>query len=176
MKDEETRLNIPSGREGRILDSAVIILVTLFLIGWIFGAFGPTLMSNQKCFVLLGCNIGFFGYDAALHFLSGIMDSTLIVWLMRKFPEVNLFHDRFWKNFVVIITFVAFIAVAWEFGELCSDQFRMKVLHENLTTPINLLKQPTNNDTMGDMTFTILGAVVATYALKSLMRKPEVTG
>jgi hypothetical protein len=173
MERKRSELKNPSTRDDRVLDGAAIILVTIFVIGWIFGAYGPTLMSNQKCFVVLGCNIGFFGYDAALHFLSGIMDATLIVWLMRKFPTINMFHDRFWKNFLVIITLVAFIAVSWEFGELCRDQFRMKILHENLTIPINRLTQPTNNDTMGDITFSILGAVIAISVLKPLIRKAK---
>ncbi len=156
----------------RLLGTAAIFVIAIFLLGWALGIRGPILIDNYKCYALLGCNMGFFGYDAALHFWSGIMDVVLIIWLTRKFPSFNLFHRRFWKNFLIIISLVAFISVAWEFGELCHDQYRMKVLHINLTTPDHL-DQPTNDDTVGDMTFAIVGAAMAAGALKSLIRKKD---
>jgi hypothetical protein len=116
-------------------------------------------MANGVCYRFIGCNSGFFGYDMIVHLVSGIMDAALIVWLMGKFPQANLLHGRFWKDALIIISLVALVAVSWEFCELSHDQFRMKVLGENMTTP-NRLDQPTNDDTMGDMTFSIAGAAL----------------
>jgi hypothetical protein len=159
-----------SNQDVRKLGVIVLVSAVVFLTGWILGRWGPVLIANDRCYALLGCNIGFFGYDAALHFVSGIMDVAFIIWLMRRFPAVDMFHERFWKNFLIIIALVALIAVSWEFVELCHDQFSMKILHENLTVP-DTLDQPTNDDTMGDMTFSILGAALSAGALKPMIRK-----
>ena len=78
-------------------------LVGFFLIGWILGIRGPVFIVNYKCYAFLGCNMGFFGYDAALHFVSGLMDVALLLWLVRKFPALNIFQERFWKNFLIIV-------------------------------------------------------------------------
>ena len=160
----------PTGRIDRMLGSAAVGVVAIFILGWALGIRGPVFIDNYKCYALLGCNMGFFGYDAVLHLWSGIMDVVLIIWITRKFPAVNIFHKQFWKNFLIIISFVAFISVAWEIGELGHDQYRMKVLHQNLTVP-NHLDQPSNDDTMGDMTFAIIGAALTAGALKSLIPK-----
>ncbi len=141
-----------------------ISCVVLFFAMAILGNHGPSLMANDKCFRVFGCNIGFFGYDAAVHFVSGITEVVLIIWLMKRFPSLNLFQEKHWKNFLTIVAIVALIGCLWEVGEFCHDQFRMDVLHENLTTPNNL-DQPNNADTMGDLTFTILGAVIAASVL-----------
>jgi len=151
-------------RNSRTLGAAAVVLVIVWVVLGSLGIWGPHLMANGVCYRLLGCNSGFFGYDVVVHFVSGIMDATLIVWLMRKYPSANMLHGRFWKDFLVIVSIVALIAVSWEFCELCHDQFRMKVLHENLTVP-NRLDQPTNDDTMGDMTFSIFGAAVTACAI-----------
>ena len=158
-----------SDKNNLTLSVLAVIFVTIFVIASILGNHGPTLMSNDKCFRFLGCNIGFFGYDAAVHFVSGIMDMTLIVWLMRKFSSLSLFQDRFWKNFLITIAIVALLAFSWELFEFGHDQFRIKILHENITNP-NTLDQPTNSDTMGDMTFSLIGAAITASALKSFMK------
>jgi hypothetical protein len=148
----------------------VVVLVIIFLALSFLGNYGPTLMTNDKCYSFLGCNVGFFGYDALVHFVNGIMEATFIVWLMARFPSFSLFHNRFWKNLLIVVIMVVFVAFLWEFSEFFHDQFRMKVLHENLTIP-NTLDQPTNNDTMGDITFSILGAAITALTLSSLMRR-----
>ena len=154
-------------RNNRRLNITAIILVIIFLVLSFLGNHGPNLMANGKCYRFLGCNSGFFGYDAVVHFVSGFMDATLIVWFMKKFPAINLFHNNFWKNFIVVITLVVFIAFSWEVGEFFHDQFRMKILHEDLIAQ-NRLDQPSNDDTMGDITFSILGAAITVLALRSL--------
>jgi len=154
-----------SDGNNRIFNIFTLVLIIIFLIISFLGTHGPILMANNKCYQFLGCNSGFFGYDALVHFVSGIMDATLIVWLMKKFPPINLFHNNFWKNLLVVITMVVFIAFCWELCELSHDQFRMKVLHENLISE-NRLDQPSNDDTMGDITFSILGAAITVFVLR----------
>lgn len=156
--------------KNKILNITVAISVITFFILSILGNHGPVLMSNDKCYPFLGCNIGFFGYDVLVHFVSGIMEATLIILIMRKFLVINLFHNCFWKNLLIVISLVLLIAFCWKFGELCHDQFRMKVLHENLITPNNL-DQPTNNDTMGDTTFSLLGATIISFVFRSFMKE-----
>ncbi len=163
----------PSIWKNRILNITTISSIIVFLTLSFLGNHGSTFMSNDKCYALLGCNIGFFGYDVMVHFISGIMEASLIILLMKKFLSFNLFHESFWKNLLVVVSLVALIAFSWEFGELCHDQFRVKVLHENLINPNNL-DQPTSNDTMGDMTFSILGATITAFALRSFMKKKKV--
>ena len=64
----------------------------------------------------------------------------------------------------------ALIAVSWEFGEFCNDQFRVNVLHMNLVNT-NHLDQPSNADTMGDMTFSVVAAAITAATLGSLMKR-----
>jgi hypothetical protein len=165
-------MNPSSNSKGRVLPTITIAVVALFIVGWILGRWGPELIANEKCFRFLGCNIGFFGYDAALHFVSGIMDLLVIVWLARRFLRFDLFGNVAWKNILIGVSMVALIAVVWEIGELCHDQFRMKVLHENLISP-NHLDQPTNDDTMGDITFTLIGATLTACALEIIARQKK---
>ena len=158
-----------SEKNNQIFNIVTLALVIIFLITSFLGTNGPMLMTNDRCYQFLGCNSGFFGYDALVHFVSGTMDATLIVWLMRKFPSISLFHNNFWKNLVVIISMVALIAFCWELFELSHDQFRMKFLHEDLVA-LNRLDQPSNDDTMGDITFSILGATITIFVLKSFSK------
>ena len=159
-------------RNGQILNIVAVTSVTIVLGLSLLGNYGPSLMTNDKCFSWLGCNIGFFGYDALIHFISGTMDVALIIWLMTKFPSFSLFHNRFWKNLLTVVALVALIAVLWEILEFSHDYFRMNILHENLTTP-NTLDQPSNTDTMGDMTLSLLSATTTASLLGSFMKKKE---
>ncbi|MFA6601940.1 MAG: hypothetical protein WCT02_03750 [Candidatus Paceibacterota bacterium] len=157
-------------RSNDFIKTISFALIALFLLVWILGSFGPHLIANHKCYAFFGCNGGFFGFDAFQHFLSGPMDVALIIWLSRKHEKVNLFQEKFWKNFLIIVAIVALVAVLWEIIEYGHDEFRMDVLGRNLTSP-NLLDQPTNSDTMGDMTMTLVGASLAAVALRPLIPK-----
>ena len=112
-------------RNGQILNIVAVTSVTIVLGLSLLGNYGPSLMTNDKCFSWLGCNIGFFGYDALIHFISGTMDVALIIWLMTKFPSFSLFHNRFWKNLLTVVALVALIAVLWEILEFSHDYFRI---------------------------------------------------
>ena len=150
----------------------ILVITVIFLIMAYLGTHGPVLTSNFACYKYLGCNIGFFGYDALQHFASGIMLTSVIIWIMRNFPSLSLFQNKFWKNFLILVALSALIAFIWEFGEFSFDQFRMKILHENLISE-NRLDQPTNNDTMGDMTFAVVATILTTIALKSFIEKND---
>lgn len=160
----------PTDRPDKTLNRTLITEISIFLIGALFSYFGPHLMANDKCYILIGCSAGFFGYDAVLHFVSGVMTASIIIWLMQKYPKVNLFHEQFWKNVFIVVAIAALVAVSWELVEYGHDQFRMTVLHQNLTSP-NRLNQPNVSDTMGDMTFSILAAALTTKALKRSIQK-----
>ncbi|HEU5114353.1 MAG TPA: hypothetical protein VFT82_01145 [Candidatus Paceibacterota bacterium] len=140
-----------------------ILLAFCFLV--LFGAskiFG--LMRNALCYPYLGCNIGFFGYDALLHFVSGMMEVAGLVWLGLRY-RLYSFQDRFWKNAVFLIALIALIAVSWEFVEFAYDHFRMDILHTNLTNP-NQMAQASNSDTMGDIFFSMLGSAITIFGTR----------
>lgn len=138
-------------------------------------------MNNSFCFKYLGCNAGFFGYDALVHFLGGIMEAAFIFWLAKKSPKFNFFSQpradpplaekNFWKNFIIVIALVALLGVGWELGEFAFDRARMDVLRQDLLYPTNRLRQASNSDTMGDFLFGLFGAAVMTAALGISDRK-----
>ena len=156
-------MEIPKNeRKDLVLNITLAVTVIVFFIGVILGKFGPVFIANIKCYKFLGCNAGFFGYDAVLHFVSGILDATAIVVFFRKFPKLSLFHlsfASFWKNLVIIAALTALISLSWEIGEFSHDQFRINVLHENIVAT-NHLDQPSDADTMGDMTFAEIASIL----------------
>ena len=155
----------------QILKRFTIIFVVIFLILSVFlGTFGPQLMIDGKCYPFLGCNSGFFGYDALVHFISGIMDAALIIFLFKKFSSTNLFNGNFHKNLIIIVSIVISISFLWEVIEFSHDQLRMKVLNIDLVS-LNKLDQPSNEDTMGDITFSIIGATITAFVFRPLIKK-----
>ena len=132
------------------------------LIGW---------MENSICFKYLGCNAGFFGYDALVHFLAGMMEAVFILWLAKKFPKFNFLQRSFWKNAIILIALVTLLGVGWEFLEFGYDQARINLLHHDLLHPTNSLRQAGNTDTMGDLFFGLLGAAIIIAALGFSDRK-----
>jgi len=58
---------------------------------------------------------------------------------------------------------MALVAVCWEILEYLHDAIQLDIFHIHLVDwhlHINNLDQPTNADTMGDITFTLVGAIV----------------
>jgi hypothetical protein len=143
--------------------ATIATIVTLLVCAYgegISGSFG----SNQSCYKYLGCSVGFFGYDALEHFLSGIALTWILVWIFQKFPKYSLLSDKLWKNVLILIALVALFSVLWELSELVHDVFRSSILHQpliNFRLNINLMDQPTNLDTMGDLFFELFGSVIA---------------
>ncbi len=155
-------------KKNRVLMLLACIAVPLFLFLSLYGSYG----SNGHCYRYLGCNTGFFGYDMAVHFLSGIADAALAILLMREFPSLNLLTKYFWKDLLSILSVVVFIAFLWEFAEFCWDYFRILILHMDLAFP-NKLYQPSNEDTMGDMLVAIIGALLVAPAFFAWRRRRE---
>lgn len=144
-----------------------MIAAFVFLVTCIFGeGMGGSLGSNPFCWPHIGCTDGFFGYDAIEHFLFGIAGTWMLVWIFQEFPQYALFHSKRWKNILTILSLVIFLSVIWEFFECVHDFFRLEILHQsliNIKLHINYLDQPTNLDTMGDLTFALLGSIVALF-------------
>ena len=144
--------------------TSIFIIVCIFGEGW-GGSFG----ANGACSPYMGCTAGFFGYDAIEHFLFGISAIWILIWVFQKFPQYSVLGEKRWKNILILIALVVLISVFWEFLECAHDYFRLEVLHQpllNLKLHINYLDQPTNLDTMGDLTFGLVGAVVALFFTK----------
>jgi hypothetical protein len=119
---------------------------------------------NSGCYPYLGCDSGFFGYDALEHFLFGFAAVWIIVWLCQKFPRYSILNEEFWKSVLILVALVTFIEVIWEIGECFRDAYLLDIVHEqllNFRLHINYLAQPSNFDTMGDITFNLLGSLLA---------------
>lgn len=124
------------------------------------------LMKNSTCLPHLGCNAGFFGYDALTHFLCGIVIALGLAWLSDRHPGWNIFGRSALRNLFVILAVAALIGTLWEVLEFCFDYFRAYALHMNLYSP-NQAAQPSNADTVGDMAFGLLGAFFASMPLRN---------
>ncbi len=116
------------------------------------------LSKNYQCFKYLGCNAGFFGYDAVVHFFAGILFASALLWVMEAHPRFHVLPDGFWKKAFVTVAICVFVSVSWEVWEFTYDHVRVDIFHENLVQE-NMLLQPTNADTMGDLTFGFGGSV-----------------
>jgi hypothetical protein len=140
-----------------------------FVIANVFRIDGKNLIDNSLCFKYLGCNVGFFGYDALVHFTAGIFEAPLIIWLFEKYYHISLFHNAgshtFWKNLIILIALLVLIAYSWEIIELSYDQFRIIFLHQILFIPdhLNKLLQPSNIDTMGDIFCSTMGGIIGGF-------------
>ncbi|MBU6142183.1 hypothetical protein KGO95_03675 [Patescibacteria group bacterium] len=137
----------------------------IWLIACIFGeGLGGSLGANDKCYPYLGCTSGFFGYDAIEHFLFGVAAVFVLIWLFRS--RFSLFSGVRWKDILILIALVALLSVFWELFECIHDLFRADILHQSLLDlrlHINQLDQPSNLDTMGDLSFALLGAFFASF-------------
>lgn len=146
-------------------------LVSVFAVAEVIGGHAFGWMDNSYCFTYLNCNAGFFGYDAFVHFLGGIIEVIFIFWLAEKFSQFNFFQKSFWKNFTILMALVALLSVGWELGEFSYDTVRMNIFHEDLVHPTDRLRQVNNDDTMGDFFFGLFGAILMIAILEISDRK-----
>jgi len=145
--------------------SMTVLLIACAFGEGISGSFG----SNPSCYKYLGCTEGFFGYDALEHLISGIALTLTLIWFFKTFPKYSILSNVRWKNILIILSLIALFSVMWELAECVHDVFRLAVLHQpllNFKLHINLLDQPNNLDTMGDMFFEILGSVIVLLFVK----------
>lgn len=132
---------------------------------------------NAGCYRFLGCDSGFFGYDALEHFLFGFAITWCVVWLCQKFPRYSILSEEFWKTALILVCAVTFIEVLWEIGECFRDAYLLDIVHEqllNFRLHINYLAQPSNFDTMGDITFNLLGSLLALPFMSPRLRAKNV--
>jgi uncharacterized membrane protein YjdF len=142
----------------------------LFLIVGAFGE-GPIahFASNTICNAYINCTVGFLGYDAIEHFLSGVSVTLILIWIFKKFPTYSLFTPKRWKNILILLALVISISVLWEIIECAYDIFRFDILVEpslSVKLHLNILAQPTNLDTMGDLIFGAFGALLAVFFIE----------
>ncbi len=146
-----------------------IVLLTLWLM-WFFmtlmGEFMYAWGGNATCSVYIGCVAGFFGYDALEHLCSGAAMALTFIWLSLRYPTYSIIQHNVWKTVLMIIATATFVAVLWEIGECAHDLVRLDVFHQplyNIRLHVNLLDQPTNLDTMGDLIFNHIGSIIALF-------------
>lgn len=123
------------------------------------------LMNNDACFPILGCNAGFGGFDALVHLVSGASEVVIVIWLIRTWPKVNILTNTYWKNIVILSAIVLLLSFFWELSEYIGDWGRMYIWHHDLIHP-NMLYQASDADTMGDMTFSFVGALISSSLLR----------
>ncbi|MFA6253824.1 MAG: hypothetical protein WC640_01005 [Candidatus Paceibacterota bacterium] len=143
---------------------AVLLPVYIFLM--LSGDIWSHFMSNDLCYRYLGCNSDFFGYDGLVHFLSGVIIALAVVLTERRYLERTININKQWLRALMIMGIAALIGIVWEILEFSYDHFKMDFLHFNLIHP-NILAQPNNTDTVGDLTLGLLGAL-ATICLLNL--------
>jgi hypothetical protein len=139
-----------------------ITILGEFITGW---------ATNNYCYYYLGCNEGFFGYDAVEHFLFGFALAFTLLWLSGLFPKFSLISGSRSRTILTIVAHVALAAVVWEMFECAWDQYRITILHEtlfNFKLHIDQLAQSSNLDTMGDISFSLFGALIASGSMEFL--------
>lgn len=153
------------------------IFLTVSTVVWfvltVLGEFITGWATNNICYRYLGCNDGFFGYDAMEHLLFGFALMLALLWLSTTFPKLSLVTQNRIKTLVTLIAFVALAAVIWEMFECAWDQYRVVILHETLFSfklHIDALSQSSNLDTMGDISFSLFGALIAS-GIAEFLRK-----
>ena len=124
------------------------------------GSASTGLMKDGLCFSYVGCNSGFFGYDAFVHFCAGVAGTLFFVWLCRTYPSIDILPATRRGRLLVIFASVMLCGFFWELLEFSGDLISVHILHLSVLHPNNL-SQPTNADTMGDMSFNGLGSLVA---------------
>jgi hypothetical protein len=151
----------------------LVIATVVWLALTILGEFVTGWATNNICYQYLGCNDGFFGYDAVEHLLFGFALVFVFLWLGGVIPRVSLVAGNRMKTIVTLVAYVALVAVLWEMYECGWDQYRVVVLHETLFSfklHIDALAQSSNLDTMGDISFSLLGALIASGVAEFLQR------
>ena len=121
---------------------------------------------------------GFLGYglwwlDVVLHFLGGLWLAVLGWWYLfayKYFPEIksrgfsgDLISGTGWILVVGLISFAVFAGVLWEFFEFSWDYFLAKPYSAELA-------QPSLEDTLSDLFFDLVGALVAVFYLSYYYR------
>lgn len=138
--------------------SGLISAALLFAIPDFAGQVYPFWMDSSLCFKYIGCNAGFFGYDALLHCISGGAGVLFFLWLNERKPGLQLLPKRQSVRIFLLLSAIALLSVCWEISEYSWDLFRtLSGFHVDL---LHFYQpgQPSNADTMGDLTANLAGA------------------
>jgi hypothetical protein len=115
-------------------------------------------INNAECYRALGCNSGFFGFDAVAHTFGGILWTIAVIWIMQQRPKLRLFPAHLWKSMLVLLSLIALLHIAWEIYEFALDYIDFQILQNPYD--IKHLAQPGVADTVGDMAFSLLGSML----------------
>lgn len=154
------------------LTVALFVLLGVFAAAIFLGNY-LILADNWVCSAI-GCNFGFFGYDTVVqHFTAGILGVVILVWFVHSFLKLNVLGQGFSRNLLVIAAIVGLVGICWELFEFIQDIIRIKLFSLNNADAAirNYLAQPSSADTVGDLTFDVLGGLVGTLLVKLLDRK-----
>lgn len=107
-------------------------------------------------------NSWYFTYpwiDIPLHLIGGAFAAVLFYWLLGA--DINALSYR--MQFVLVLSFVTFIGVLWEFFEFLSDVFIS-------SRGYAYVAQASSADTMGDLFFDLLGGF-SVWVVVQLLKK-----
>lgn len=158
-------------RNGRLdmLFIFFLIVFAVFAAPELFPSGDPStfnLINNSRCFPIVGCNSGFFGYDGIAHIVGGILWTIAFIWLMNRYPRLHILHKSFVKSFFIIIACIALLHIAWELYEYILDILDSYNLQRDLY--FHEIAQPGNADTIGDLTFGLIGAICGSLIVKKI--------
>lgn len=144
---------------------ALYYWLALFAVLEFLGDLWPGYIANHYCLPLLGCNLGFFGYEGFMHFVSGVCVALGLVWAHERsyLPAPTARTMALWS---------AGIALAWELCEWIYDLVRIYALHMDLLNP-NRLAQPNFIDTAGDVVLALAGTALAFAYMGYKKRRTE---
>lgn len=98
--------------------------------------------------LFLNFYVKFPNYDMLVHFLGGMWVASSFVFLMKYTLKSDILDGSFFMNLLIVCGVTALAAVLWEFFEF-------------YTNILGNLPPNTYTDTLSDLAFGILGAVVA---------------
>lgn len=108
--------------------------------------------------------------DMPMHFLGGFWVAMAFVYLISnyQFPILNESFLPKAPLFIIILSFVAFIGVFWEFYEFLNDIFLSSRNYSQIF-------QQGAADTIGDLFFDLFGGTVFLLIYRLILRKKNIT-
>lgn len=144
-------------RSQRGILTIFVILCALFaLLEFVLGiTYGW--MASERCFPLLDCNIGPFGFDALVHFTSGLATGVFFALLVRG----SLREKTLRRQLFDLLVFGFCIVFAWELIEWIGDLINFGAIIGNFLDIPNQVLQLSRLDTIGDVIFGSIGTFLA---------------
>ena len=99
-------------------------------------------------------------FDIPLHFFWGLVGALVFYWLAYRFPGYVNVEKNCIVTLVMVLSWVALGGVIWEFSEFLYD---LLVYANGLSvSPV----QFSLDDTIGDLAFDLIGAIVVAVAMR----------